>query len=122
MFSDAGSRLPWKSFHANTCRSVVRSLPRASAHDTVTLADNELAPAIVVASAVPTARAIGAPSTTATDPAIRPPLIHRERSRGAHRERGSDRKRAGRNCTAPPTKRGSSFVTAHSCTFAGQAV
>src|SRR5258706_15936422 len=72
MFRPAGSRLPWKSFHARTCRSVVRSLlPLPQVTDT--LSDRVLAPAMVTAPAgeAPTT-ASGAASTAPRPAAIRP--------------------------------------------------
>src|SRR6185369_12696395 len=85
MFSDAGSRLPWKSFHASTCTSVVASWPLPQF--TLTLSDNVDAPSIVTAEAPVTApKAIGAATTTASAPVSNPPRVHRERSAVDQRE------------------------------------
>src|SRR2546430_7818359 len=81
MFSPPGARLPWKSFHARTCRSVVRSGLWLSAQETETWSERVRAPPMVtaLAGAAPTT-ASGAVSTALSPVTIRPARTGRERS------------------------------------------
>src|SRR6266545_1810370 len=80
MFSPAGSRLPWKSFHDSTCRSVV-CCRCPWFQSTATVSDSVCAPAMVTAPAgVAPTTASGAATTAASPVRISPPRTNREPS------------------------------------------